>query len=357
MNDTSHKYARAARDRLIDMLGIGKTYPLRDLDVRDERLMVPINATAKVPIEISQSDVLYSLYTRDDKPVHRAGQVPAESRWQRRNIDPGDAHDRWKTSLTGFGPPRSEQQNLIKESVTYLHQPATVKVGLDVFLEAEILNAELLDPSNESARISDPRIIDYGSRADVQIKESQEGVDYRLVTFEKKNGTTQPVEVGLSDEPVRGTRGDILLRSRAIHEDTDIRIRATKTFDSAEGRPDQTDLLEVVLPLKSQGEPDQQGGGWAGKHHRLRAERRGQDRRQPGRVRSTGSIAGLSPTGTSSTVLFPTPRSSRSAYRRSRMFKSVNRHCPRSGRRWRSLCRVAISSPVTAANFSSSSMG
>jgi hypothetical protein len=144
---------------------------------------------------------------------------------------------------------------LDKESITYLHQSATVKVGLDISLEAEILNGELLDPSNESARISDPRIIDYGSRADVEIKESQEGVDYRLVTFEKQNGESQPVEVGLSDRAVRGTRGNILLPSRAMHEDTDIRIRATKTFDSAEGRPDQTDLLEVVLPLRVRANP------------------------------------------------------------------------------------------------------
>ena len=43
---------------------------------------------------------------------------------------------------------------------------------------------------------------------------------------------SEPEEVGLSDEPVRGTRRDIVLHSRAVHEDTDIRIRATKTFDS-----------------------------------------------------------------------------------------------------------------------------
>ena len=62
---------RAARDRLIDMLGIGKTYPLRDLDVRAEASDgVRLTHRRKSPIEISQSDVLYSLYTRDGQPVH-----------------------------------------------------------------------------------------------------------------------------------------------------------------------------------------------------------------------------------------------------------------------------------------------
>ena len=254
MIETSHKHVRDARDRLIDMLGIGKTFPLRDLDVRDERLMVPINATAKVPIEISQSDVLYSLYTRDDKPVHRAGQVPAESKGNGGTLileTPTIVED--ITYKIRAAKIRAAKPDM--ESITFLHQSATVKVGLDVSLEAEILNAELLDPAIESPAISDPRIVDYGSRAEVEIKESQEGVDYRLVAFEEKNGDAQPVEVGLSDETVRGTRGDILLHSRAVHEDTDIRIRATKTFDSEEGRPDQTDLLEVVLPLKVRANP------------------------------------------------------------------------------------------------------
>ena len=254
MTETSHKHVRDARDRLIDMLGIGKTFPLRDLDVRDERLMVPVNATAKVPIEISQVDVLYSLYTRDDKPVHRAGQVPAESKGNGGTLileTPTIVEDiTYKIRAA-----RSRAAKLDPESITFLHQSATVKVGLDVFLEAEILNAELLDPTIESPAISDPRIVDYGSRADVEIKESQEGVDYRLVALKKKNGDLEPEEVALSDEPVRGTRGDILLHSRAIHEDTDIRIRATKTFDSEEGRPDQTDLLKVVLPLKVRANP------------------------------------------------------------------------------------------------------
>jgi len=62
MATTTHIHLRAARDRLLDLLGIGQTYPLRDLAVRDEQLTVAFNTAAKVPIEDSQLDVLYQLH-------------------------------------------------------------------------------------------------------------------------------------------------------------------------------------------------------------------------------------------------------------------------------------------------------
>ena len=255
MPESSHKYMRAARDRLIDILGIGKTYPLRDLDLTEALLKVSFNASAKISIEITQSDVLYSLYTKDGQPVLRAGGVPAESKGNGETLileTPAIAEEvtykiRAAKIRTAIPDP---------ESITFLHRTATVKVGLDVFLQAEILDAELLDPAIESPAATDPRIIDYGARVDVKLKTSQEGVDYQLVALKKKNDNSEPEEVVLSDEPVRGTRRDIVLQSHAVHEDTDIRIRATKTFDPGEDLPEDTKLLKVVLPLKVRANPD-----------------------------------------------------------------------------------------------------
>ena len=61
MSTTTHIHVRGTRDRLIDLLGIGLTYPLRDLAVRDEQLTVAFNTAAKIPIEKSQPGVLYQL--------------------------------------------------------------------------------------------------------------------------------------------------------------------------------------------------------------------------------------------------------------------------------------------------------
>jgi len=49
--------------------------------------------------------------------------------------------------------------------------------------------------------------------------------------------------------------GNIILRTQPVSEDTDIRIRATKTFDPSENRATQTDLLDAILPLKVRANP------------------------------------------------------------------------------------------------------
>ena len=241
MSDTRELPIRDARDRLIDLLGFGETYPLRDLSIRDERLTVPFNTSAKIPIEASQADVLYQLYSRDDQPVKQ-----------------GQAFEIIEEKGTGatllLESPLIEDDVTYKvraikdisKRATYLHETATVKVGLDVTLKAGILSGDLLDPGTENPTLVDPRIVDYGSRVEVFLKESQEGVDYTLVYF--KNGAAK--ERPLSETGVRGNLDNITLLSLAVQEDLDIRIRATKTFDPSEGRETQTDLLEVILPLK-----------------------------------------------------------------------------------------------------------
>jgi len=47
-------------------IGIGQTYPLQDLAVRDEQLTVAFNTAAKIPIENSQTDVLYQLHHKHE---------------------------------------------------------------------------------------------------------------------------------------------------------------------------------------------------------------------------------------------------------------------------------------------------
>src|SRR5688572_30693179 len=64
-------HLRAARDRLLDLLGIGETFPLQDIPVAEDRVKVAINSTAKIRLLAGQKDVRYSLlYDRDGKPVN-----------------------------------------------------------------------------------------------------------------------------------------------------------------------------------------------------------------------------------------------------------------------------------------------
>lgn len=227
MTDPRFFQMRDARDRLIDLLHFGETYPLRDLPVRDERLTVPYNQPARIPIESSQRGVVYELRLDGGAPL---------------------------ASVEGNGgaiflqtPPMREDvtYNILARKITtnreaYLQQQATVKVGLDVTLHSRILDGD----APETPADEDPRIVDWGTRAHVQLDHSQDGVDYHLVQI------VGGVETRLSPD-VRGNLGDIVLQlTDGAPEDVDLRIRAIKVFDDSENRERQMALLDAVLPLK-----------------------------------------------------------------------------------------------------------
>lgn len=252
---TNHIHVRDARDRLIDLLGLGQTYPLRDLAVSDEKLTVAFNTIAKIPIEDSQKGVLYQLHHKH-KLVERT--------------ETGEEGSGVPIEVSGDGGTIYLETYKIQEDITfeilakkqqsgreaYLHQTVTVKVGLNAALRAWISpDVPCLDPTLESPPDTAPRIVDYNATVEVEIDNSQEGVDYKLVYFKKVETVNDPVEVELSKEKVRGNLSNITLLTQPVSEDTDIRIRATKIFDPSENRAVQTTLLHTVLPLKVRANP------------------------------------------------------------------------------------------------------
>jgi hypothetical protein len=229
---------------VIDLLGLGETYPLQDVAVKDERLKVPFDTTAKIPIDPAQPDVEYQLHDRDQEPV--PGTIPQVGTGGEILLEtPPIAEDVTYMILASKLRWQGIEGHPGREA--YLHQEATVKVGLDLSLDARIL-AGLLDPLIENPADTDPRIVDHGAEVEVQVDKSQEGVDYCLLHL------VDGVEEVLSQE-VRGTRHDIVLCTVPMPEDTEIRIRATKTFDPSEDRDPEIGLLEVVLPLKVRADP------------------------------------------------------------------------------------------------------
>lgn len=139
---------RDARDRLIDLLGLGETNPLRDLPVRNERLTVPLDNAARIPVDNSQLDVSYQLFDRDNKPATRT------EGGRQFNVEEDGTGD----TVLMETPPIQEDVTyrvLARKVVTgpeaYLHESAMIKVGLDTSLDAEIL-APLLDPASMRLR-------------------------------------------------------------------------------------------------------------------------------------------------------------------------------------------------------------
>jgi hypothetical protein len=228
---------RDARDRLVDCLAIGHTYPLRDLSI-DDVGAVAYNMKARIIIKNSQQGVSYVLC--DNKQLPLVPEIKNSGNGgELELITPEIVNDR------SF----SVQATKLSTSLTaFLLQIPTVKVGLDLTLVAAIQNAELLLP-NPTPAANDARIVDYGVKVQIAIDKAQEGVDYQLVKIEGKTETALSLAV-------RGDSKTIVLETKSIvTEDVDIRIRATKTFDKSEKKSTQTDLLTTVLPLKVRANP------------------------------------------------------------------------------------------------------
>ena len=244
----THINVRDSRDRLIDLLRLGQTYPLGDLALRDEQLTVAFNASAKIPIEDSQKGVVYQLRFKR-QPVERdkgsGVKIEAEGTGDTLLLETYKIQD--DTEFDIFARKQSSGRE------TYLVQTATVKVGLDVTLAASIVDASFLDLNLTGP--TDARLIAYNASAHVKLEKSQEGVDYQVVSFEAVENEMPPKEIIWSTSPVRGDLHTITLITKAINEDTDFRIRATKTFDPSENRPTQKTLLDVVLPIKVRANP------------------------------------------------------------------------------------------------------
>jgi|GEM_PF-4358444 len=241
---------RDARDHLSELLGLGRTYPLRDVPVGADGLTVPTGQTARIPIGLSQKSVEYELHDDDDRPVARNGggasrRIRKRGTGQTIHIETPAITDDTTFKILAKKPHAIS---------AYLHKTATIKVGLDVTLRARIRSHPPLDPTNDTPVHTDPRLADFGDRVNVEIERSQEGVDYRLVHLVDDGGGGQE-EVSISDAGVLGTGENIVVSSAAVTEDTVIRIRASKDFDVSARRPAVSKLLDVELPLKIRANP------------------------------------------------------------------------------------------------------
>jgi len=236
--DTPHDVAlRSARDRIIDLLGVGDTYPLTDLDVIADQLKVPFGAVAKIPIENAQAGVAYELC--DPKGEGLGDAFKAEGADARLVIDT---------------PPVSEDvtyriratKKSSEQAPRFLDEGAPVKVGLDTALQIRILpeSTPLLDPDLASPRPSDARIVPYGASVEVEIQKSQEGVQYSLMIDEKD----------VKDVWVLGDLHDVRLHAGPLGEDAVIRVRATKNFPGQKKDPESS-LLDAKLYVKVMANP------------------------------------------------------------------------------------------------------
>jgi hypothetical protein len=253
---------RDARDRVIDALsyvdaqgqqvGLGRTYPLRDLPM-PERIVVAPGGRAKIALAFSQPGVTYELRDRDTgRPILDNGAAITVDGTGGPIVlvtPPSDVDTSYRVLAVkreGAGTPELRREAWLR---TVVH----VVEGVDASLVANIL-LPLLDPRIDNSRPGDARLGDWGVQAEVEIPASQEGVTYTLIEDAADLSDVAKHHV-VSAQDVVGTSGRIVLRTVAIREDIDLRIRGQKTVGASAEPSTGLAILDVVLPLRVRANP------------------------------------------------------------------------------------------------------
>jgi hypothetical protein len=235
MSLTTQSLLRGARDRVIDLLGLGETYPLQDTAVSADRLTVAFGTSAKISIFPGQTDANYTLHDPKDQAVTASVLgTGGETVLTTPPMTDDQTFRIFASKIDTFASKVDRQD--------FLTQVADVKVGLDLTIST-FIDAPLLDPTKDHPVSTDPRIVDYGTTVTVKVELSQEGVDYAVVVITDGNETV------VSQEDVRGNLNTIVLTTTPVQEDVELSVRATKRFDPGEHRPDDTGLLKLRMPL------------------------------------------------------------------------------------------------------------
>jgi len=260
MSSSKNLGLRDSRDRIVDLLGLGETYPLREVSLTPE-LKVPFGANARLVADPSQAHVRYELRDhngdgppeRPDDPLERlegdtkvavAGDGnggPLEL------ITPAIDENITYTVLAAKAHPRGDGGTSIRS--VYLDQISRIKVGLDATVPASVVvdavaQVEYLDPL--AIADGDARIIHYGRTVTVALVGAQEGVDYELVSLRGDELTPRSPGVVRG----KGENATVTIESDAIREDVDLRVRATKTFSGLEDRATEIIILDAILPVR-----------------------------------------------------------------------------------------------------------
>jgi hypothetical protein len=205
---------RDARDQMMQLLGIGIPYPLRDLTLNHDAI-VAYNHPAPIQIMGGQAGVRYQLCDEDGNPILDSGGKPFEVTPQSGQAPdsiylntPAIQKDITFTILAIRAAP-----GLAAPLEAYLNQPIAIQAGIDVTLPAAFLAA-----AGQVVR-NGQLISNYNDTVAVIVSNSQEGISYKLVANGKDLSAAK-----------KGNKGDItLLSSTKFPEDATINILAFRT--------------------------------------------------------------------------------------------------------------------------------
>lgn len=249
----AHQIAlRSARNRVIDALGLGDTFPLTDLVVADGGVDGPIKVahgrSAHIAIDGAEAGVRYELRGPDGKPLRDAqGQplppVAAEGTGARLVLESPPVSD--NITYRVLATKLRAVPGLPPQLPVLLAQGASVKVGLDTRLALSLPELPLLDNTLANVQPADARLCRHGEPVRVRVHGSQEGVVYALVI----NGQV------LATPSVIGDLADVDLLTPPLTEDSALAVQATKRFSAGVGGDAEQQLLDARLRVAVQADP------------------------------------------------------------------------------------------------------
>ena len=243
---------RDARDRVIDLLGFGRTFPLRDLPVPKDILIAP-GMQAKIAIEYSQPGVVYRLCARETgDPIAGVGAIEGTGGRVEFLTDAIASDTSFRIQALkkeGADSPQLRRQ-------VWLSTVVRVVENLDAKIEAQIMLPPL-DVVSDNAPPTAARVGDFGVEAQVEVWASQEGVRYELIKDAEDLSDPANHEV-FSVQPVVGTLGTIVLQTIPVQADMDLRIRGQREVATETGVEEvtRTIVLDTVLPLRIRANPE-----------------------------------------------------------------------------------------------------
>ena len=234
--DASNLKARDARDRMINILGIGIPYPLRDLALKYPP-MVSLDQQAEINILGGQTGVRYQVCDEDGNPIFDEDGSPFEVLPEAGLGADGVVLRTPKIvkdiTFTILACRQVKAPAIGLE--TYLNQTVSIKAGIDTTLQVEFRPAEHQISTDHQITIN------YGDTVKVAIEASQEGIFYTLVRH-SGDGTLS------ADQ--KGDKSEIHLKSSELTEDTRIKVKACRTLD-----PNTCEYLDTPLSVNVRPNP------------------------------------------------------------------------------------------------------
>jgi hypothetical protein len=242
--DAIQRSARDARDRVIDLLGLGRTYPLRDLPF-PEQLFVAPGSEAIIRLGFSQRGVVYELCNADTGLPVKPDDTPVEGTGGVLELPTPPIEDDLSYRIRAVKVEGADQPEARRAA--WLRGSVRIQEGVDPRLKAQLLHLPVLDPRIDLPKLGDPRIAAYGSRVAVELFDSQEGVAYELIDH------ADPGEV--LSQPVVGSSGNIRILSDPVTQDIDLRVRGRKEVGDPQHPEVRSAVLDAILPLRVRADP------------------------------------------------------------------------------------------------------